>query len=117
MDERLSLEERAVLRAGALRALRAMLAEQEARVPPGMAFGVRLLLTTPAERDHYHRLLDDLLRAGERLYTTDYDWSPVIPPSTCGKRPPSALPRCRSWPRSNASWRALTAIRGLSEAT
>ena len=86
MDEALSVEERATLRAGAIRVLREMKAEQEARLPPRPFPCGHILRTTPAERDQFNRSLDQLRRAGERIYTADYDWLPVIPPRKTGKR-------------------------------
>jgi hypothetical protein len=87
MDASLSAEERAALRAETVAALRRMVAEQRAKLPARTPIHGSWLLTSPQEREQFHRLLDQLRRAGERIYATDYDWSPVIPPSKSGKRP------------------------------
>ena len=79
MDASLSAEERACLRAASLQALRAMLAEQERRLPPSRLFGTDVLLTAPTERDQFNAWLDQLRRSGERIYASDYDRSPVMP--------------------------------------
>src|SRR4051794_25869031 len=80
MDAPLSAEESARLRAEALVALRAILAEQAMRLPPTRLFGRDVLLTVPAERDQVNVWLDQLRRSGERIYASDYDHSPVMPP-------------------------------------
>ncbi len=79
MDETLSAEERTALRVEALRTVRAILAEQAQRLPQGMRFGIAVFRTTPTERDQFNHALDQPRRAGEHIYASDDDWSPVVP--------------------------------------
>jgi hypothetical protein len=87
MDTTLSPEERARLRAETIAALQTILVEQESRLPRSLVFSARVPHTSPQERERVNQLVDQLRRAGERIYASDYDHSPIIPPDKAGRRP------------------------------